>query len=387
MKYILIIIIWILSGVSYCAYSSENKLFNLNTMGYVRYGYLFDINKNEVNKCEQAKGAFAKSRFGNECEGFLEFQLKGELSLQEYNVDFIIGWDAVDIFGETPRVLYQDEKFIKVTQNKETSVAFWLGKRTYKRHEAHLLDYKYYHIKGNGLGVENIPFLSTHLSLAVFFSGDNPTDLRAYDLRIKSKTYQLGGLDNTFEFLFAKSVNELNSNFGKNRTSDSLGMIFNSDFSTSIFNKLVIKKTQGGFISHELPIVSNQPSDELSGFLMLDELLLEQFEWSLGMTYLYEVKNKKTSNTKWKSVGGRYIKYLTEHWNWVLDISFDHVKIDGIRKSKMHKTSLALQYSNSRGFYKRPVWRVFTSLISNKTNPISNKSNRMNFGIQYEHWW
>lgn len=356
-------------------------------MGYVRYGYLFDINTNEINKCEKANGAFAKSRFANECEGFFEFQLKGELSLQEYNVDFIVGWDAIDIFGEKPQILYQDEKFVKITQKGENSLVFWLGKRTYKRHEAHLLDYKYYHTKGNGLGVENIPFLSTYLSLAIFSQEENLTDLRAYDLRLKSKIYQLKGFDNIFEILVARSVSKHNSNLDKKRTPSSFGIIVNTDSQGSIFNKLVIKKTTGGFISHELPSTTNQLNDAFSGFLILDELLLERFEWSLGMIALYEEKTSLTSRTKWKSIGGRYIKYLTTHWNWVLDVSFDHVKINEIRSSQMRKASFALQYSGSRGFYKRPVWRAFTSFMSNETAFIPSKNNRLNFGLQYEHWW
>lgn len=185
----------------------------------------------------------------------------------------------------------------------------------------------------------------------------------------------------------AKSVSEHNSNFDKKRTPSSFGIIINTDFQDSIFNKLVIKKTTGGFISHELPSTTNQSNDALSGFLILDELLLERFEWSLGMIALYEEKTSQTSKTKWKSVGGRYVKYLTEHWNWVLDISFDRVKLDEIRSSQMYKASFAFQYSNSRGFYERPVWRIFTSLISNETTLIPSKINRLNFGIQYEHWW
>ncbi|MGY0216060.1 maltoporin LamB [Endozoicomonadaceae bacterium StTr2] len=143
---------------------------DLKFTGYARSG-IGNSNEGGKQQAFKAVGAPTKYRLGNETETFVELGLGGEAfndgtaswefkSLVAYSVDQATDWEATKpalrefymrgtgVFGFAP----------------EASI--WAGKRYYKRHDIHMIDYYYLTMQGPGAGIENIDLGGAKFSAA-----------------------------------------------------------------------------------------------------------------------------------------------------------------------------------------------------------------------------
>ena len=108
------------------------------------------------------------------------------------------------------------------------------------------------------------------------------------------------------------------------------------------------------------------------------------------------------SNSKlnWASTGVRPIFYFSKHINLAIEAGVDYVddKINN-RKGSLTKLTTALQLSADRGFYSRPVLRLFVTLADWSESlkgqigdtpgnaPYGTVTNGWSVGAQAEVWW
>ncbi|MBD1584295.1 carbohydrate porin [Pseudoalteromonas sp. S16_S37] len=354
----------------------------LDSMGYLRHGVLSATGNSASFACEHSDGAFAKPRFGNECEGFLELQFQASVQQGDYKLQGVVGWDFIDVANNKPELLYQDERYLQLEiQNGQT---YWLGKRSYQRHEAHLYDYKYYHIKGEGVGFEVPHHSGMKAALAYFYRDEFGDDIKAFDLRFVIPLAPLSP-NTTAEFIALKAHSDDEHSYS------TTGLIFTTKLNHTLTNRTSIKRASGPFATHELARakVNIEPVSQSEQYL--NELVLDEDNWSLGLLALVERRKiAKTSglnnHTRWQALGLRFIGYQNAHFSWVSDISHDRVTQSNGLHSRMSKISLAYQYAKNKGFYTRPVVRVFVSQLLGK-NLQAQALSRTNFGVQFETWW
>lgn len=106
------------------------------------------------------------------------------------------------------------------------------------------------------------------------------------------------------------------------------------------------------------------------------------------------------SKFNWASTGVRPIFYFSKHVNLAFEAGIDYIddKIAN-RKGSLTKFTTALQLSADRGFFSRPVLRVFVTLadwsdalkgsIGNEPGnaPYATETQGWSVGAQAEVWW
>ena len=124
-------------------------------------------------------------------------------------------------------------------------------------------------------------------------------------------------------------------------------------------------------------------------------------DWAFSWAAVYrdtDQKNTDGTNTdiEWFSTGVRPIYYLTDHLNIAFELGYDHVDNNQTNQSGgLTKATVALQIAKSRGFFSRPVVRVFGTFATWDSDfkgavggtTYANETNGHTFGVQAEWWW
>ena len=155
------------------------------------------------------------------------------------------------------------------------------------------------------------------------------------------------------------------------------------------------------------------------------EPVREDQQWNLKTAYVYELNNalfyqllpdfamqwsgvirhekrgvSNNSSIDWFSTGIRPIVFLSDHMSLAFDVGVDYVDDElNDRKGHLLKETLALQIAPEKGFYKRPVLRLFITTaqwsedfkgtVGNIPDdaPYSTASDGWSTGLQLEWWW
>jgi|TARA_R110002126_G_C10483297_1_gene502158 maltoporin len=345
-----------------CSSWSAIASFELDTTGYFRHGFLIGVDNGNTMNCNSMLNAFAKSRYGNECEGFLEFQLHPSYETDEFTLLGVIGWDFLDLPGQDPYLLSADEQFLQV--RFASGWGLWTGKRSYQRREAHIYDYKYYHYRGEGVGgyydvTEDIRVTGSH-----FFSDTQGSKINSTDLRVL--------ISDLFEYLDSSSL-EIITTYG-NDTDHGIHRAFGIVFTTRVDSELTylfaIKKASGPLAHHEF----SQPrgvNPTTNGIQVVNELVYDANLWSLGVTNIYEKRESGTlvsETQQWFGTALRIMNYLSSEITLVQEISFDTLELKDKYTARHRKYSLGLQYSKNKTFYDRPVYRFSSRSLMSMTH-------------------
>jgi maltoporin len=139
--------------------------------------------------------------------------------------------------------------------------------------------------------------------------------------------------------------------------------------------------------------------------------------WEINNNFLMEPSNKwsmqwavvlrsedrglgRSDKIKWYSTGIRPIYYISDHVNIAFELGYDYVDNEILdRKGGLTKATLALQLARGRGYYNRPVLRLFGTyarwsdafegLIGNTPGsaPYGDDTKGWTVGTQIEAWW
>lgn len=148
-----------LASASTCAMAITAGDINFN--GYARSGIGGSAPGGD-QLCFKAAGAPSKYRLGNECDTYTELEFGATLYDQD-NVKFDLGTNVAHSTAQTgdsdTTDTYLKELYVTaagVLGEAMPEAALWAGKRFYRQHEVHMMDFKYWNISGPGVGIENI---------------------------------------------------------------------------------------------------------------------------------------------------------------------------------------------------------------------------------------
>ncbi len=365
--------------------------------------------------CFKLPGAASKYRLGNECEGFGSLTLSQTLpptadgaqykvAVQfAYNTPAEQDWEAYDT---ALREIYAEGKGVIGGALRDSR--FWVGKRL-RRTDVHMTDFFYWDNSGSGGGVEDVPAGAGKFSYAYMHWVDgrdefgNPTtvkdhaitshDLRWYDLPVNENGKLALGLD-------LRRSDESRSGLD-GRHGYMLHVVHRQNEVWGGSNTLALQYGAGSAATLSRD-ADDSLGDDARSWRLVEQIHVEPHaDWSGQATVVYERKDylKQT----WWSFGVRPIYHFTDHFNVAVELGHDSVRPDTGAERALTKLTLAPQLARGRGYYSRPVLRLFVTyaawnaaamaadstgvLGGGSSGPFAADTSGLTYGVQAEAWW
>lgn len=391
----------------------------LEVHGYLRAGAGSVAGGDGRQACFFLPGASAKYRLGNECETY------GELSVSHAvlpadgrpGLSYLLMLNAEGRgehgFGNIPAAVRQigrpPQNWLAIDLPSSGSgvldgAKLWLGRRFYRREDVHINDFFYWNNSGPGIGIEEVAIGPVKFAYALRRDdGDGPT--ASDGRRVLSHDFRLYGLKNGDDGELTLGVDYKHAEgaaAGKGLDGYWLNALYVQDRGPRGFNKFAVQYGRGagaGLNGH--PVDSGKPSART--WRLVEQFMFQPSPSLSGMfTAVYQdATDGAGARTQWFSVGARPIYHFDQHWNLATEIGHDRVRADGATRH-LTKLTVALQYSADRGFFARPVFRLFATharwngaaqAAAEPGSPLSasgefgNRTHGSTFGVQFETWW
>ncbi|WP_256218109.1 carbohydrate porin, partial [Pseudomonas sp. EGD-AK9] len=359
--------------------------------------------------CFQLPGAPSKYRLGNECEQYIELDLRQDLlTLDDGSVFSIEGMAQLyNQYGHTPEFT-GDHGFARMNQmyaewSKVPALnggSLWAGRRFYKRNDIHISDFYYWNQSATGAGIEDFEYGGLKYSYA-FSRKDSYFQepyINRHDFNVAGFKVNPGGeLELGVSYIDKPDSTGANSGWAvtaQHKQSDFLGGV----------NTFALQYGRG-------------PGTGLgyTGDVTLDRdnkswRLVEYFDWQatprLGgqVQFVYQKDTRPDGDDQdWLSVGGRTSYAFTEQFKLVGELGHDQVDAtDGTRK--LTKFTIAPTWSPAGpGFWARPEFRLYYTYASwnraaqqaasqlaagsalSDSGAFDTARHGYNFGVQVEH--
>lgn len=151
----------------------------IGSTGYLRAGGGNSGSQNQA--CFQAPGAGAKYRLGNECEVYGRASLYYRRQLGDGDRAPYVRAEMQPEFkgpyGDAIEYQTLAQAYVEIGNLRDTPAKAWLGRRYYQRRDIHINDYFYMNLKGDGLGVRDIPLGFGDLAYTYLQMYDTPSGL------------------------------------------------------------------------------------------------------------------------------------------------------------------------------------------------------------------
>ena len=382
----------------------------LEFTGYVRSG-AGSSSEGDGQACFQLPGAQSKYRLGNECEQYMELDLRQDLlTLDDGSVISVEGMAQLyNEYGHTPKFT-GDYGFARMNQmyaewSKMPALnggSFWAGRRFYKRNDIHISDFFYWNQSATGFGLDEVQI--GDLKYSYVFSRKDSYFQEPY---INRHDFNVGGFTTNPNGELELGVSYIDK---ADSTDAHSGWALTAQHKQSAFlggvNTLALQYGQG-------------PGTGLgyTGDPTLDSgakswRLVEFFDWQLtprlgGQVELVYQKDSRDdgADQDWLSLGGRTSYAFTEQFKLVGEIGRDQVEAPGGTR-KLTKFTVAPTWSPSGpGFWERPEIRLYYTYASwnqaaqraasqmvagsalSDSGAFGNALHGSNVGVQVEYWW
>ncbi len=437
--------------------------------GYMRSGMGFSRGGTD-QVCFRApgtEGASGKFRLGNECETYIEADfVKNTLlgktkSEPSFNTNFRLAavsqghrdWEPTDTQVDGTSTAGPELSQAFTLSLREAYVQGvnvigmakpWVGKRFYRRHDIHILDYYTLDNSGPGAGLEDIGmgFANLHLALTRNIPAgitDGPaqtnTDIRFSDIHVGS-----GKLETAIIYGTAGKRGHESGDEKWEPISGTQLAVFHTLDVLGGYNKVTFQYGTGifgatGDVGTATAAPTTSGSSNLSDFgawgsqniakgaddqvdarkssktMRLAEELLAQFSKDLATNFVLLYQNAdfgglenaagdKIPNKVETTLGVRPILAFSETTAVALEAGttkVDNALFDGkdYKAATLNKLTLAPQITAGRGFWARPTLRVFATYASWNDDSkggvggdvYSGSTNGFSTGAQLEAWW
>ena len=395
---------------------------SLDFHGYIRTG--LGMSKDGTTQAKfKAPGARASYRLGNEPDTDLELQFNYNYKMSKDKTDnaYVQGvfmLDGYKTHGSSSDFSVSNlaQGYLSFNQFFNSDTKIWLGRRYYDRKSLHISNH-YWLNPGQGsmggLGIEDVSAGTGKFNFAMFryedVSGTDLIDSTSLDARWHG--IEVGeNAKLTLWAGFTARHKQATLNY-ETKTGYGIGAWLDQKSSNMKNTTVFIYQTgpeikQGDF--NPKPIRENLAGtwnlDKARSFEISNALTYEKLpEYSFQWIALYRQEDHGISgNSKfnWASTGIRPIFYFSKHVNLALEAGIDYIddKVNN-RKGSLTKLTTALQLSADRGFYSRPVLRVFITLadwsdalkgqVGNTPGnaPYATVTQGWSVGAQAEVWW
>jgi len=365
--------------------------------------------------CFRLPGAASKYRLGNECEGYGSLTVAQTFAPADDGAQYRV---AVQFAYNTPaeqdwedydtalREIYAEGKGL-LGGSLFKDARFWVGKRL-RRTDVHMTDYFYWDNSGSGGGIEDVTAGAGKLSYAYMHWVDgrdefgNPTtvkdhaitshDLRWYDLPVNENGTLALGLD-------LRRSDESRSGFD-GQHGYMVHVVHKQGRLWGGSNTLALQYGAGAGATLSRDADDTLGSDARS-WRVVEQIHVEPHaDWSGQATLVYE---RKQDRQTWWSFGVRPIYHVTDHFNVALELGHDRVRPYSGAERTLTKLTLAPQLAKGRGYYSRPVLRLFVTyavwneaamaadgakvLAGGSSGPFAADTSGLTYGVQAEAWW
>lgn len=399
----------------------QAKAFELH--GYFRSGYGLN-SRGGQQVAFQAPGADAKYRLGNEAETYGELIFVNNLVNPERASDKAWMKTEVMIEGNTSNsASYANfthgigndqfrlrEAFVQAGNifKSQPSAKFWAGERYYRRYQSHINDFYISDMSGYGGGVEDLNVKVGKLAVA-FLAGARPDittengnyaksniDVRLYDVKAPG-----GKLAAWFNFANAKGGTKPDGTVIPSSDGYAFGIAHQRLEWKGGYNWFSVQYGKGAASNFSTSIDDPTPFIKDTKRFRIAEHMLVQTNDKFAIQPVFVYQRTQSGNPKegwnqWLSFGARPQYFFTDHLSLAVEAGFDRTQsANGQYEGWLRKFTIAPQIGGGRGFFSRPVLRLFMTYASWSNGlrgyvggrPFRNQTSGLTFGVQTEVWW
>ncbi len=388
-----------------------------STDGYLRAGTGAGTKNNSV-QCFGLDGAGLKYRLGNECDTYVEINLKNTTKVG----DLQFSGNIMPVYsGAGTKASAQDlgQAFIEGSGfDIAPKVNFWIGKRYYGRTDVHITDTKYTQLDGTGGGADNIDLAGGKLGVSYFrrdtgFAGWGTAS--RVNVEYSTSNVNPGGwLRLVAGFVTSEEDKDKDGNplQGRNGTSFTIQHYQDKLFGLGGGNTVWVQFARGsaalngGFAN----AFSGNGNDWIlttpDGSTFVEDhgtpsskRIADAFTWQVGDLAGQAVAHVQDDDllqfkTRSTSLGGRAAYSFTNNFKLVGEVGYSTKKPGDAATQKLAKATIAPTLSIGRGFMDRPELRLFytrakwNAPASAGGNGLpANDTSGTRYGVQAEIWW
>lgn len=400
-----------MAGVVSAALIFPIQAYSLDFSGYVRSG-VGGSTKGGTQSCFVLPGAQTKYRLGNECEHYMELELRQDLlRLDDGSVISVDG--MAQLFNEYGHSLdfSGDHGFTRTNQayaewSKMPALnggSFWAGRRFYKRNDVFISDFFYWNQSATGFGFDKVAIGELKYSY-VFSRKDNVFQepyINRHDFNIEGfQTNPKGEVEVGISYIDKPDSADANGGWSATIQHKQKGFLGGSN------NKIALQFGRGpgtalGYTGDPTLDNSNQSWRVVEFF---DWQVTPRFSGQFNIVYQKD-KRPDGNDQNWLSFGVRPVYAISDQFKLVTELGRDQVEAPaGTRK--LTKFTIAPTWSPAgTTFWDRPEIRVYYTYASwnaaaqraanelasgsalSDTGAFGNALHGSNFGMQIEYWW
>lgn len=405
----------LLSNVAVAAVKYKQGAHEFTSTGYFRVG----VGTSEGGTSQtrfKLPGARSAPRLGNEPETLVEVEF------QYAYVDPVSNKQAFKVFagrthysthGRDNELNYWSQAYI-VLNDVYGDADIWFGRRYFDRKRVYLMNHFWLdfgqssHVGG---GIENLTLPVGALDISIFqYRDKNGVDeIRNHALDFRWRGLEIS--DNSQLTLWAQlSKRDKNDILGySGRSGSGVGFWLDSK-SGKMTNTLALVAQQGSAITQTDFNTSSIREDkewrlESASAVELNNIffyeILPEYAIQLGAVIRHEDRGQDgPSVIEWYSLAVRPIFFINDNVSLALELGVDYVDDElHDRQGHLYKETVALQLARSRGFYERPVLRLFATYaqwsddfrgsVGYKPDdaPYGKDTEGWSTGLQLEWWW
>jgi maltoporin len=392
-----------------------------STDGYFRSGTGAGDKNNSV-QCYGLAGDSLKYRLGNECDTYIEVNLKNTFKVG----DMQFSANVMPTYGRTGNGTRSTDIGQAYVEGSGLDFApklnFWAGKRYYGRADIHITDTKYTQLDGTGGGVDSIEVAGGKLGLSYFRRDTNETVGwgTASRVNVEYSTSNvnpggwlrvLAGFVNSEESYVDGSGNTID---GRNGVSLTIQHYQDKLFDLGGGNTIWLQYAKGssalngGFAKafNNPGADGNDWAPDSAGNNWLEDhrslkhaRIADSFTWQTGafggqLVAHYQQDDSTQFKTKSTSFGGRAAYAFTTNFKLVGEAGVSTKKPGDADRQRLSKFTIAPTLSTGTGFFDRPELRLFythatwnDAAAAGGNGLPTDKSSGNRYGLQAEIWW
>jgi len=394
---------------------------DLGTHGYFRLGTGLSDN-NVSQEIFKAPGAGSKYRLGNENDTWIELDAYDTVKLSDKGP--YIHTEIMGTFNGAQNKKINFNEIIQLyAEVGDFTSAFgnpkiWIGRRYYDRHDIHINDFFFLNtLQGfDGGGVRDLDLNVGKLALAVGRKNADDYSSTKFDESSISQTR----FDARFSDISVRDKGNITlwgtyDSSGSNGNVDglkgyALGILYTQDDFFGGSNKFMVQYGRGlgrhagkggvdaatGTVTSSA--VANDFEDAQTFRIVNSNVIAPNENWAMMTALVYENLDSKSydgTDQDWFSIGVRPVWFINDNFRIPFELGYDKVKDNTANTNgSLVKATLAAEFALERGFWARPVLRVFAThatwsdqfkgQIGGAT--YTNETSGWSVGIQAEYW-